>query len=209
MTLRIAVTGGIGSGKTAVSDRFAALGAPVVDTDVIARDVVQPGHAGHTAIGDTWGERFFNATGRLDRRALRDAIFADHELKTRLDALLHPLIRRELEARLGRLDAPYAITVIPLLLEAGFDDLADRILLVDAARETRIARAMRRDNQPREAIEAIIARQAPSRELRRVADDIIDNNADPEALDEQVSRLHRRYLDLAASMSQEFTPPGK
>ena len=209
MPLRIALTGGIGSGKTAVSDRFAMLGAPVVDTDVIARDIVQAGRAGHAAIGETWGERFFDTSGRLDRRALRDAVFGDRALKARLDAMLHPLIRGELEARLEALEAPYAIAVIPLLLEAGFDDLADRVLLVDADRETRIARAMRRDNQPREAIESIIAQQAPESALRRVADDIIDNNAGMEALDTRVARLHRRYLDLATATSQEFTPPGK
>ncbi len=200
MALHIALTGGIGSGKTAVSERFAALGVPVIDTDVIARDSVQPGQAGHAAIRNTWGNRFLDATGRLNRRALRRAIFTDQALKARLDALLHPLIRRELTVRLKRVDAPYSIAVIPLLLEAGFDDLADRVLLVDATRETRVARAMRRDHQPREAIESIIAQQATESALRHIADDIIDNNTALAALDEQVARLHRRYLDLAESM---------
>ncbi len=202
---RIALTGGIGSGKSAVSARFERLGAAVIDSDLIAREIVAPGEPGLAAIESTWGQRFLNDDGALDRTALRHAAFADAALKQRLDALLHPLIHARMAARVAAVDAPYVVLVIPLLIEAGFTDLADRVLLVDAERETRILRAMQRDGQPREAIEAIVDSQATDAARRAIADDIIDNNGPEATLDEQVSELHRRYLDWA----REFTPPDK
>ncbi len=206
MSLRIALTGGIGSGKTAVSARFAALGAPVIDSDRIAREIVAPGEPGLEAIRDTWGQRFLAADGSLKRRALRAAAFSDPAIRQRLDELLHPLIRERLERQAENADAPYVLLVIPLLLEAGFIDLAERVLLVSAARETRIQRVMRRDGESREAVEAILASQAPEAARRRIADEVIDNDGPPARLDEQVRALHRFYLELA---QREFTPPVK
>lgn len=195
----VALTGGIASGKTAVADRFAALGACVVDTDVIAREVVEPGQPALDAIRAGFGADVFGSDGRLDRRALRRKVFSDPAERRRLEALLHPLIRKSALQRIGECTAPYCLLVIPLLAEAGGFPGIDRVLLVTADREVRKQRLMARDGVSGESAEAAMAAQASDEEREAIADDIIDNTGPEEALAGQVRNLHREYLHAARS----------
>ncbi|NQD37027.1 dephospho-CoA kinase [Permianibacter sp. IMCC34836] len=195
--LRIALTGGIASGKTAVSRRFAALGVPVIDADVAARRVVEPGQTGLQQLVDLCGREILQADGQLDRRALRQRIFADADLRRQVNAILHPLIRAEMNAAARVQPYPYQIFVIPLLVETGQSGDYDRVLLVEASTEQRRQRLMARDQVDADQTDAILAAQAADAARRAAADDIIDNNADEQALDSHVKLLHLRYLQLA------------
>ncbi|HLU62189.1 MAG TPA: dephospho-CoA kinase [Gammaproteobacteria bacterium] len=195
--LRVALTGGIASGKSTAAARFRELGVPVIDTDRIARDVVEPGAPGLDALVGHFGEDILDDAGRLDRATLRARIFSHPEDRRQVDALLHPLILEQLERELATLETPYAIIEIPLLAEGGFASRFDRVLVIDVPEETQIARLMARDGSTREQAEQALAAQA-SREARlKVATDVIVNDAGIDALHDAVTRQHERYLELA------------
>lgn len=195
--LRIALTGGIASGKTAVSNRFAARAVPVIDADVAARKVVAPGSAGLTQLSALCGADILQGNGELNRRALRQRMFSEPSLREQVNAILHPLIRAEMRAQANAQPAPYQMFVIPLLVETGQASDYDRVLLVSADEAIRIKRVMARDQIDEAAARSILAAQASDTRRLEVADDVIDNNGDELLLDEQVESLHRRYLQLA------------
>jgi dephospho-CoA kinase len=196
--LKVGLTGGIASGKTTVSTRFSRLGVPIIDTDIISRELVEPGKPALQQIADQLGGEFIAVDGSLDRPALRRHIFSHPEARAILEDILHPAIRREVERRLAETaDAPYAIVVIPLLVENRLQDMVDRTLLVDAPEELQVERVCRRDNiTPKEA-EKILLAQATRNERLKAADDLIDNRGDFSDLDNQVKALHDHYLSLA------------
>lgn len=197
--LIIGLTGGIGSGKSTVCDGFAALGTPIIDADLVAREVVMPGTPGLTQIINQFGQDILAQDGTLDRDKLRAQVFSDEASRRRLEAILHPLIREEMDRRVARLEAPYAILAIPLLLEGGRRRSVDRILVVDAEESQQIARACQRDRQNPEQIRAIIAAQCSRKDRLSAADDVIYNTGDLEHLNHQVTEMHHRYLRLAAN----------
>ena len=196
----VGLTGGIGSGKSIVADSFSSHGVPVIDTDVIARDLTGPGGAALEAIRAAFGEAVMQTDGTLDRAALRRRVFPDSASRQRLEAILHPLIRQRVEQALATLTAPYALIVIPLLVETGaYRDVLDRVLVVDCPEDQQIARVMARSGLTRDEVAAILAAQASRAERLAVADDVILNTAPPDALRSEVARLHQTYLALAAS----------
>lgn len=196
--LVIGLTGGIGSGKSAAAARFAAHGAPVIDADVVAREVVEPGSPGLKQVVASFGQEMLDRNGRLDRNRLRQSIFADREKRQRLEDILHPIIRAEMIRRVEALDAPYCILVVPLLLETDFKVLVDRILVVDAPEPLQITRVMQRNHLPETEIRSIIQTQLSREQRLAAADDILTNDADLENLHQQIDTLHQRYLMLAA-----------
>jgi dephospho-CoA kinase len=195
--LRIGLTGGIASGKSAVSDMFAKLGAPVIDTDRIARDIVDPGRPALADIVEEFGEDVLLADGSLDRRALRERVFSDEARRQRLEAITHPRIRDETLRRMHRAGGPYQIIVVPLLVESGFGALVDRVLVVDCAPEVQLARLMERDGETAGSAEAMIRSQVDRETRLDAADDVIDNSGTLDATRHQVEHLHSRYLALA------------
>ena len=197
MTLRVALTGGIASGKTAVANAFAARGVPVIDTDLLAREVVRPGTAALAAVAAAFGEGVLLPNGELDRRSLREVIFADPERRRALEAILHPAIRAVLEARLAVIEAPYTIIAIPLLAETGGRERFDRVLVVDVVPELQKSRLMSRDGDSAQQAEAILAAQASRPARLAIADDLIENAGTLAELDAAVERLHGRYLAFA------------
>ena len=197
----VALTGGIASGKTAVSDRFAALGVPVIDTDLIARAVVEPGQHALNEIVAVFGEGMLSPDGTLNRRLLREIIFSDPAAKLKLESILHPAIRAQVQRDIAAVKAPYCVVVIPLFTESSDRvnsyDWVDRILVVDTTEETQVRRVMQRDDVSREQAQAALAAQASRQSRLALADDVIENNGAVEELDAEVARLHRRYLELA------------
>ncbi len=203
--LVIGVTGGIGSGKSAVTRRFAALGVDVIDADVVAREVVEPGTPALDAIREHFGEGVMQGE-QLDRAALRQRIFSDPDAKLWLEALLHPLIGEELLRQLAAARSPYAILVSPLLVESGQHVLCQRVLVVDVPESVQLQRTMQRDTNDAVQVRRIMASQASREQRLARADDVIDNSGEEAALDGQVQRLHRRYLDLARGRSASAAP---
>lgn len=195
----IGLTGGIGSGKTAVSDCFATKGIKVVDADVCARTVVEPGTPALSAITEHFGRGVLHPDGTLDRKALREVVFADPDERQWLEALLHPLIFNEMWQHLQATSSPYAILVSPLLVEAGQSAMCQRILVVDAPEEVQLARTMSRDSNSAEQVRAIMAAQASRTDRIARADDVIVNDGDLPALHGKVDALHTLYLSLAAA----------
>jgi dephospho-CoA kinase len=198
--LKIGLTGGIASGKTAVSDHFSRLGIPVVDTDIISRELVAPGKPALRQIENQLGKAFIQENGSLNRRALRQHIFSHSDARILLESILHPAIRQEVARKLASLhDTPYAIVVIPLLVENGLQDMIDRVLLVDVPEELQIQRVCERDNISREQARRILDAQASRDQRLAAADDILDNTGDRDTLSARVKALHERYLALGAS----------
>ncbi|KAB0634657.1 dephospho-CoA kinase [Burkholderia stagnalis] len=197
----VGLTGGIGSGKTTVADLFAARGATIVDTDLIAHRITAPGGLAMPAIEQAFGPRFVAADGSLDRAKMRALIFSDDAARRRLEAITHPLIRAETDREAREAQGAYLMYVVPLLVESGsWKARADRVLVVDCDVETQIARVMRRNGFTREQVEAIVARQATRDARLAAADDVIVNDATtPDALAAQVDALHQRYLACAAA----------
>jgi dephospho-CoA kinase len=195
--LQIGLTGGIACGKTTVAEMLAAHGAALVDTDVIAREVVAPGSAGLSAVRNAFGDSVLASDGGLDRRKVRGLIFADPGLRKQLESSLHPLIRGRALERLAGADGPYTVLAVPLLIETDFTELVDRILVVDCPRETQIERVMARDKVHRGAAESVLAAQTSRAARLSAADDVIDNGGSLEDTRNQVAIVHRRYLDLA------------
>jgi len=198
----VGLTGGIGSGKSTVADCFAALGVPVIDTDVLARDLTAPGGAALDAIRAAFGDAVMQADRSLDRAALRRRVFADAGARRQLEAILHPRIRQAVELKLAALIAPYALVVIPLLVETGgYRDLLNRVLVVDCPEELQIARVVARSGLTPDEVKAILAAQAGRAERLAAADDVIVNAASPEPLPAQVATLHQHYQLLASASS--------
>ena len=198
---RVALTGGIASGKSTVADLFAALGVPVIDTDVIAREVVEPGRPALTQVIETFGSEVLGSDGRLDRRRLRERIFADPDAKRRLEAILHPAIRAEMERQSRAADGPYQVLVIPLLTEGKRRDHVDRVLLVDVPEELQIQRLVSRDGVSHLQAQASLNAQATRAERLTMADDVVRNTGRPDDLRDAVAGLHARYLRLAVGPS--------
>jgi dephospho-CoA kinase len=191
---RVGLTGGIASGKSFVADCFAALGVPVIDTDVLAREVVAPGTPGLAAVLAEFGPGVRAADGSLDRRALRARVFADAAVRARLEALLHPRILAAAEDRSRGLPGPYHLFVVPLLFESGFAARVDRTLTVDCPEAVQRGRLLARDGDDPAQVERILAAQAPGARARSGADDHIDNGGDRDATRARVARLHADYL---------------
>ena len=195
---RVGLTGGIASGKSAVEAEFQRLGVPVIDTDALAREVVEPGQPSLAAVVAEFGPASLDADGRLDRRRLRAIVFSDPDRRRALEKILHPAIRSLQRARVDAVTAPYVVIAIPLLVEGGArrEDI-DRILVIDCPRDVQRARLLARDGETAEGAEAILAAQA-SREARlAAADDVVDNSGPLAALAPAIGALHERYLALA------------
>lgn len=191
----VALTGGIGSGKSTVADLFAERGATIVDTDAIAHELTAPGGAAMDAIRAQFGPAVVRADGGLDRDAMRERAFGDPQARHALEAILHPLIRAESMRRIAHASGPYAIHVVPLLVESGGrSGHFDRVLVVDCPVEVQIERVRRRSGLSTERIESILAAQASREQRLALADDVIDNGGEADALPGQVERLHRRYV---------------
>jgi dephospho-CoA kinase len=195
--LRIGLTGGIGSGKSTVAGIFERFGVPVIDTDAIAHELVKPGQPALKRLVAEFGESILDARGALNRRQLAKRIFQNPEERHRLEGILHPLIREEVGRRLEALDAPYCLIAVPLLIEARFTDLVDRVLVIDADESEQIRRIRLRSNLPEDEIRNILAAQADRRTRLDAADDVIRNDRDIGYLETEVARLHSKYLSLA------------
>ncbi len=196
--LSIGLTGGIGSGKSFVADLFAAQGARIVDTDVIAHQLTAPGGRAMPAIRESFGAEYLNGDGSLNRAAMRARVFSDADAKRRLESILHPLIGAETTAAAQRAEGEYVIFVVPLLVESGrWVERVDRVLVVDCPEALQIERVMQRSQLPAAQVEAIMASQASRQERLAVADDVIVNDGERAAVEEAVARLHAQYLLLA------------
>ncbi len=196
----VALTGGIASGKSEVARHFAALGASVIDADVVARELVQPGMPALAEIASAFGPQMLDAQGSLERAEMRTLIFGDAAARRRLEAILHPRVRAEMLVRTDAATGPYALLVIPLLVETAGYDWVDRVAVVDLPREVQLARAIARDRMAPSLAEAMIDAQAEREQRLAAADDVIDNSGAPDALDAQIAALHEKYLDLAATL---------
>jgi dephospho-CoA kinase len=202
MPFVVGLTGGIGSGKSAAAEEFARLGAAVVDTDAIAHELTRPGGAAVAEIKRQFGDAFIDAAGAMDRAKMRDVAFRDPQAKTRLERLLHPLIRTESERRIAVADAPYVVHVVPLLVESrGYRDRVSRVLVVDCPVDLQLARVRQRSGLAEDEIRRILDAQLPRERRLAAADDVIDNSGALAALHKQVAVLHARYLTMARAES--------
>ncbi|MBI5612821.1 MAG: dephospho-CoA kinase [Gammaproteobacteria bacterium] len=195
--LRIGLTGGIGSGKSTVAGLFAARGVPVIDADDIARRLAAPGQPAYREIVAQFGPAILDPERRIDRKLLRRRVFEQPAERLRLEAILHPQVRRAMEDEIAGLDTPYCILVIPLLFETAERFPVDRVLVVDADEARQIERAGRRDGADAEEIIRILAAQLPRAERLRRAHDVVRNDAGLAELETEVECLHRFYLQLA------------
>jgi dephospho-CoA kinase len=196
---RVALTGGIASGKSTVADMFGDLGAVLIDTDIIAREVVLPGTPGLQDIVDTFGAEMLDADGMLDRPAMRRLVFADDAKRRQLEAILHPKIRQEAERQMQTRGGPYQIVIVPLLVESPLKNLVDRIVVVDCSEAIQLERLLARDIGTKDQARRMLAAQASRQERLALADDVIANDTDIAETRIQVAALHARYLALAAA----------
>ena len=200
----VAITGGIGSGKTTIANQFAELGIDVVDADAIAREVVEPGAPALAAIAAHFGPDVITADGQLDRPSLRERVFSNPDAKVWLNALLHPLIRQEMLRRCAATRSPYCLLVVPLLVENKLTGLANRVLVIDVDEATQIERTCRRDGVSREQAQAILAAQASRAERLAAADDVLDNkNGAPETIKPRILALHETYMAFASQQASQ------
>ena len=201
MKFIVGLTGGIGSGKSTAAEIFAALGVAVVDTDVIAHELTAKGGEALPAIAAAFGDSVLQADGQLDRAAMRRLAFSDPSAKARLEAILHPMIRRASEARCRAAAdsaSPYVLLVVPLLVESGaLRNLVDRVLVVDCDETVQISRVMARSALSSDEVRAIMASQASRARRLAAADEVLTNNESREILSAQIGRLHPLYLELA------------
>jgi dephospho-CoA kinase len=197
MTWRVGLTGGIGSGKTAVSNHFAELGVPVIDTDLIAREIVEPGQPALNLITAEFGSDILTSNGSLDRDKLRNKVFSDPRMRKKLESITHPTIRERMYVLVNEVTAPYCIIVVPLLFESNFREFMNRILVVVAPRAKRLEWIQKRSGLTSDEIGAIIDSQASDTDRLKMADDVLENNADLETLRQSTGRMHELYLKLA------------
>jgi dephospho-CoA kinase len=199
----VGLTGGIGSGKTTVADMFAARGAAIIDTDLIAHRLTAPHGAAIEQIRTSFGPEFLTPEGAMDRAKMRNHVFQDSAAKSRLEAILHPLIRNETEQAAKKADGLYLIFVVPLLVESGtWRQRVSRVLVVDCSEETQVRRVMHRSGLTEPQVRSIMAAQATRPQRHSAADDIIDNDGDALALAPQVDKLHALYAKLAMPGSE-------
>lgn len=195
--LLIALTGGIASGKSAVAEMFEALGVPVIDTDRIARDVVEPGTATLGKLVEEFGVDILDSSGRLDRAAMRQRVFADPQQRKRLEGITHPAIREELARRSESAGGPYQVHVIPLLAESGRSGAYDRVLVVDCPEDEQIRRLLARDGASEAEAQSILSAQASREQRLEIADDVIENTGTLADLQRFVETLHANYQLIA------------
>jgi dephospho-CoA kinase len=200
--LVVGLTGGIGSGKTTVANYFSALDVPLIDADLIARELVEPGSPILNEIVDCFGPDVLNTHGDLDRVRLRHRIFTDPGQRRRLESILHPRIRTEIARRIRQLDASYCIVSIPLMVETAQADLVDRVLVIDCPPELQRQRIAQRDGWPEVEITGVLLAQASRTRRLQAADDVIVNDRDLDAVRRAVDSLHQHYL----SLSRELAP---
>lgn len=194
----VGLTGGIGSGKTTVADMFAARGAAIIDTDLIAHQLTAPGGAAIPDIQTQFGEEFLKADGAMNRAKMREHVFAEPAAKARLEAILHPLIRSESERAAREAQGLYLVFVVPLLVESeSWRQRVSRVLVVDCSEETQVKRVMNRSGLAEAQVRAIMTAQASRQERLSVADDVIDNDGEASTLAAQVDKLHALYTSLA------------
>lgn len=204
--LVVGLTGGIGSGKSAAAEEFARLGATVVDTDAIAHELTQPGGAAVPHVRALFGEAFVLPTGAMDRKAMRERVFADPAAKQALESLLHPMIRAESERRMAGAAGPYVVYVVPLLIESGnYRQRVDRVLVVDAPETLQVERVRVRSRLAEAEVRGIMAHQVSRAERLAAADDVIDNSGPIDALRKQVAALHMKYLKLSENLSSNLS----
>jgi dephospho-CoA kinase len=197
----VGLTGGIGSGKSLVAELFGRLGATIVDTDAISHGLTVPHGPAMAAIADAFGPGFVAADGALDRARMRALVFADPAAKSRLEAILHPMIRAAAEAGAAAATGPYVIFVVPLLVESGgWRHRVDRILVVDCPEELQVSRVIQRNGLAEEQVRAIMAAQATRSQRLAEADDIVANGADMASLEPQIASLHEKYLAISERM---------
>lgn len=200
--LRVALTGGIGSGKTTVSSKFQEIGVPVIDTDIIARDIVEAGEPCYEKIVNVFGKNILNKNKSLNRGKLRDIVFKNSAKKKILEEILHPAIYEEIDKQISKVVDPYCLIVIPLLIETNAADNFDRVLVVDTSETLQIERASSRDKLSTESIRDIIKSQV-SRELRlKYATEIINNSLTIEELNETIQQLHEKYTKLSSQIAE-------
>ena len=198
MSLLIGLTGGIGSGKSTVARLFAELGAGIIDTDEIARQLTAAGGEAMPAIKTQFGPEYVEPSGAMNRPAMRRKVFTDAAAKLRLETILHPMIRGKVRDLLVSANQPYLLLVVPLLVETGgYRDIVRRVLVVDCPEVAQIARTMARSGLSRVEVEAILASQSSRAQRLARADDVITNDADIDSLRAQVESLHQCYLRLA------------
>lgn len=206
-SFRVGLTGGIASGKSTVADRFAELGIPIIDTDVIARDLVQPGEPALDAIHARFTDAVLDASGRLDRGAMRKIIFASEDARLELEAILHPRIGAEVLRQSDLVNGPYQIIVVPLLVNSPLRQNLDRTLVVDCSEDEQIRRLVQRDKETPAQARRILAAQSSREERLAIADDVIRNDVDLQALGKNVKDLDRKYRHLAALQYRRVQPP--
>ena len=203
--IRVALTGGIASGKTTVSDRFSALGVPVVDADVLSRKAVEANSPGLQQIAERFGNSILQADGTLDRAKLRSIIFGDEKARSDLEAIVHPEVRRLTDNQIRTFEQEahrYCLVVIPLLVETAQQDRYDHVIVVDVAKEVQLQRLQARDGSTTAEANKILASQANRDERLAIADSIITNNADIESINQQVHALHKKLIALAQTQPE-------
>ena len=199
MALVVGITGGIGSGKSAVTDRLADLGITIVDADVAARVVVEPGQPALQAIADHFGSDVIQEDGSLDRAALRKIVFEHPDERQWLESITHPAIREEIIRQLQSADSPYVVLSSPLLIEASQNSFVDLVVVVDVSESTQLERTMKRDDNSADLVRQIMAAQLNREERLRAADLIIDNDGNLEELHQHVDALHKQLLVKASA----------
>ena len=196
MVLKIGLSGGIGSGKSTACEIFSELGIPVIDADIIAHDLVRPGKPAFEEITKIFGKDIISSDGTLDRKKIRNQIFANETDRKKLENILHPAIYREIAHQTESLNSGYCIISIPLLLETGASGIVDRVLIIDVSREFQLSRASVRDSSSKSDIEAIIVSQISREDRLAAADDILDNEGDIDHLRMKICDLHEFYSSI-------------
>jgi len=208
MPFVVGLTGGIGSGKSAVANAFASLGVEIVDADLLAHRLSAPGEPGYAAIREAFPDVGLTPDGEIDRARLRSRVFADPRARVRLEAALHPLIAAAAKREIAAWRGPYGVTVVPLLLERGkLASAVDRILVVDCPEDAQVLRVVARSGMTPAEVRAIMATQASRQARLADADDVIDNAGPREAIAPQVAKLDARYRELAASPTSRAIAP--
>ena len=200
--LTIGLTGGIGCGKSTVCDLFAQYNIHIIDADLIAREIVEPGQPALKQLIDCFGPQILQSDGGLDRSLLRQMVFKDEAVRQTLNAIMHPIIYQEIARRIGLLDSLYCIVAVPLLFETGYQNQFDRILVIDCDPDTQIQRVSQRDQVDLSQIQAILDSQIPRSRRLELADDVISNMSSLQILAEQVKKLHNSYTQLAKDRIQ-------
>ena len=200
--ISIGLTGGIGSGKTAVANRFKQFDIPVIDADIITRKLVVPGSIALERIVKRFGEDIVDANQNLDRHKLRQIIFRNQTARRDLEEILHPMVRQEITKQLSRLSSPYVLVVVPLMVESGMVAMFDRVIVVDCEEAEQIKRVIKRDHCTKDEVNAIIQTQIPRNKRLAIATDIINNTGDIGSLDGQVERMHYSFLSLVEKKRQ-------